>query len=214
MGELRQLRFAAQSVDHDYITSAFHIGEFIHGLPKGVKLFTEQQLQAVDTSLLPAWTPKSCDHVPDGYIHFEEDAVKMTVAIEVELNYKSTLRYQKMGFYFDLSHEKVDVVIWLCDGIALAQFISDRLFHCKLRNFEVHNFILLSDFISCGWDAVSRAGGAKGKSIKEIYLPKGHQNPGQSLVKPWVNETKDIFFDFRKSPKLSKACAKPLEAKI
>ena len=63
MDELKQLRFAAQSVDHDYITSAFHLGEFVHAVPKGVVLLTEQQLQAVDNSLLPEWTPKSYEHI-------------------------------------------------------------------------------------------------------------------------------------------------------
>ena len=213
MSEMRQLRFAAQSVDHDYITSVFQLGEFVHGVPKGVELLTEQQLQAVDTTLLPSWTPKSYDHIPDGYIHFEAGEIKKTIAIEVELNYKSPIRYLKMGHYFDMNHEKVDVVLWLCDRVALAQFISDQLYRSNLRNFEVHNFVLLSDFRSLGWDAQSRSGSAKGQSIKEIYLANGYQNPVQSLVNPWSEKTKNVFFNFRKSPNISNVCAKPPDAK-
>ena len=210
---MRQLRFAAQSVDHDYITSAFHLGEFVHGVPKGVELLTEQQLQTVDTTLLPSWTPKSYEHIPDGYIHFEAGEMKKTIAIEVELNYKSPLRYQKMGHYFDMGHEKVDVVLWLCDRVALAQFISDHLFHSKVRNFKVHNFFLLDTFRDRGWDALSLAGSEKGKSIKEIYLANGYQNPTQSPVNPWSEKTKNIFFDLRKSPASSKVCTKPVDEK-
>ncbi len=213
LGETRQLRFAAQSVDHDYIATAFHLGEFVYGVPKGVTLLSEQQLQTVDSSLLPSWAIKNYEHIPDGYIRFEAGEIKKTIAIEVELNYKSTIRYMKMGYYFDADREKVDTVLWLCDGIAIAQFIANQLFEAKPRNSGVHNIILLESWIELGWEAESIHGDSKGKSIREIYLSKGYQNPSQNLVNTWSTQTKQILVDCRKSPRYSRICAEPVEPK-
>ena len=204
LGELLELRYAAQSVAHDYWATAFQLGEFIESRPKNVEFLTEQQLLCTDDSLLPKWRPKSRDHIPDGMTCIKNGTAESVFAIEIELNLKPLLRYDKIGHYFDAAFSKVDVVFWVCASTAIAQTISDRLFHLKLRNFEIHQFIITSEFKRKGWDAVVCSGSYRDRSIKEVYLTKGHQNPEKEPKKDRKNELSEIFFPTVKSPKAAR----------
>jgi hypothetical protein len=209
LGELREMRYAAQSVAHDYWATAFQLGEFALSPPKNVEFLTEQQIICTDDSLLPRWQPKSREHVPDGMTCIRSGIRESVIAIEVELNLKPLIRYDKIGYYFESSLSKVDVVFWICATTKIAQTISDRLFQMKLRNFDIHQFVITSEFRNQGWDALIRSGSFNGRSIRDVYLAKGHQTPENMPKMTRKNELRQLLFPTAKTPKSSRTYLKP-----
>jgi hypothetical protein len=201
LGELREKRYAAQSVAHDYWASVFQLGEFIQNQSTHVELFTEQEIQCTDDSLLPRWVPKFRDHIPDGMTLIRNGETEAVIATEVELNLKPLLRYDKAGHYFDTSFSKNDIVFWLCANTNIAQHILNRLFGMKLRNFDIHNFVLTSDFKELGWESSVRAGSYKSKSIKDVYVSKGYPKPSCSLSLSYPQRLRPVFFPVVNSPR-------------
>lgn len=204
LGEVREKRFSPQSVTHDYMAAAFQLGDLIHADHADVEFLTEQEHQCTDDSLLPAWVPKSRDHIPDGFTRLHGPSGELIVAIEVELNLKPWLRYDKAAHYFDMSPLKIDVVFWLCDGMKLAQDIYQRLLRLKLKRIEMHAIVLLDDFRSMGWQAPIRSGQNKGKSVRDVYDTKGVQNPYKTNTKAVQNMGQEIFFPVKKTAFISK----------
>lgn len=203
LGELREKRFAPQSVAHDYVSAAFQLGDFIHG-NHSAELLTEQEHQCTDDSLLPAWVPKSREHIPDGFTRLGlPGGGEVVVAIEVELNLKPWIRYDKAAHYFDMSPTKIDVVFWLCNGMKLAQEIYKRLLGLNLRKIEIHSIVLLDDFRSQGWQAPIRSGQFKGKTVREVYGTKSAQKPYKTHTKAVQNGNSEIFFPVKKTAFLS-----------
>jgi hypothetical protein len=200
MGELRENRFAAQSVAHDFIATAFHLGDFVLGVPENVRFFSEQEIQCTDDSLLPAWVPKFRDHIPDGLTRVKAGQGDSVFGLEVELNLKPMLKYDKAAYYFDSSLSKVDVVFWLCGAVWIAKEISQRLQGLKLRNREIHHFIAMEDFKEKGWQAVARSGAYRGKTVQEIYNARGVQWPGNTSAIAGQSSCHEIFFPKKKSP--------------
>jgi hypothetical protein len=205
LGELREKRFAPQSVTHDYWATMFQIGEFVYDVPDGVKLYSEQQLQCADDSLLPEWVPKSRSHIPDGFTLIENGSERAVFATEIELNLKPMLRYDKAGYYFDAALSKVDVVFWVCAETWISRSIFDRLAGLKLRNIEIHQFLLTSDFQTLGWDAIVERGTLRGKSLREIYRSKTGLKPIEEGSNTGLTGFSKIFFPRGKSPQISKA---------
>lgn len=204
LGEVREKRFSPQSVAHDYVSAAFQLGDFIHGEYKP-EFLTEQEHQCMDDSLLPPWVPKARDHIPDGFTRLQVSGrADLVVAIEVELNLKPWLRYDKAAHYFDMSPVKIDVVFWLCDGMKIAQDIYKRLLSLKLKAIDIHAIVLLDDFRMMGWQAPIRSGQHKGKSVREIYGTKAVQKPCKTDTKAVQNESSEIFFPVKKTAFLSK----------
>ncbi len=203
LGELRENRFAAQSVAHDYWATAFQIGEFIQAPSSDVRFFTEQEIQCTDDSLLPEWVPKSRTHIPDGLTRLKCGGQKSVVAIEVELNLKPPLRYDKAGYYFDAGLSKIDVVLWLCGHRWIARKIESRLSGLKLRNREIHQFALTSEYRSLGWDCKIVSGNLSGKTLREIYIVKGHKTPLEQSSNNALTLMQKIFFPKGQSPQFS-----------
>lgn len=199
LGELRENRFAAQSVTHDYWATVVQLGDFVFGVPKEVKFFTEQQLQCADDSLLPEWVPKSRSHVPDGMTYVERANSKKVVAFEIELNLKPLLRYDKAGYYFDAGFSKFDVVLWVCANKWILNEIKNRLSGLKLRNLDIHQFVLASDVRLNGWDAQIANGTFAGTSIREIFDCNPSVKPQESLRKASGTAMSEIFFPVAKS---------------
>ena len=205
LGELREKRFVAQSVTHDYWATAFQIGEFITGRPTEVTFFTEQQIQCTDDSLLPLWVPNSRSHIPDGLTKFAFGPDPMVLAIEVELNLKPLVKYDKAGYYFDAGLSKVDLVFWVCGKAWIAKEIEKRLRGLKLRNPGIHQFVLMAEFEKHGWDAVIERGNLKGQSVRHVYQTKGQLSSNESPAKSQQTRTSAILFPKTKSPKFAES---------
>lgn len=204
LGELREKRFVAQSVTHDYWATVFQIGEFILGLPDNVKFFTEQEIQCTDDTLLPEWVPKSRSHIPDGLTLVTDGENRAVFAIEIDLNLKPLLRYDKAGYYFDAGLSKVDVVLWLCATKWIASEIESRLSGLKLRNPGIHQFLQTADYAKLGWDAAVESGSLKGRTIREIYLSKGYKTPLETPSNTYRTVMPKIFFPNGKSPQFTR----------
>lgn len=208
LGELREERFLPQSVVHDYWATAIQFGEFIHEIPDGIRFFTEQELQCTYDSHLPEWVPKSRTHIPDGLTRIKCGDDVRVVAFEVELNLKEFLRYDKAAYYFDAALSKFDVVVWLCANPWIQDKIVERLKTLQIRNHDIHQFMLTSDFQANGWAAEIKGGTLTGQTLSDIYLVKRCVTPGSTLDKAWVGRSSEIFFPTRKSPNGIKSYAK------
>lgn len=210
LGELREVRFLPQSVVHDYWATAIHLGNFVHGIPPEVRFFTEQELQCTDDSLLPDWVPKSRSHIPDGMTRIKSGDDSRVVAIEVELNLKPYLRYDKAAYYFDAGLSKFDLVIWVCASRWILEQIVARLAGLRLRNLNIHQFVLTSDFQTHGFKASVTHGTRQGQTLEEIYLVNGWVSPGSSLDKAGATKSSELFFPTLKSPRSLMRYRKPV----
>ena len=204
LGELRENRYAAQSVTHDYWAMAFQVGEFLHVESSNVDFFTEQEIQCKDDSLFPDWVFRSREHIPDGMTLIKNGKERSVIAIEVDLTIKPLLRYDKAMYYFDAYDSKTDIVFWLVDGVNVMNGIYDRLVAGKIRKFDIHHFVLLSDFKKLGWNAIARTGQFTQKSVHDIYVAKGWQTPPTGLSNEWQTQFQELFISSRKSPGRSK----------
>ncbi|PWU17450.1 MAG: hypothetical protein C5B49_08890, partial [Bdellovibrio sp.] len=112
MVELAKDGFKSEFYCHDYLATAFHLGEWLTGQPDGGETFSEQQLLRIPEDLWPAWIPQSTLHRPDGYSLFHRGEKKSIVAFETELNPKSRCRYERHVAFYD-SQESIEFVFWL-----------------------------------------------------------------------------------------------------
>ena len=194
LNQLREERFAPQSVNHDYWATAVQLGDLIFGIPSGIKFFTEQEFHCTDDSNLPEWVPKSRSHVPDGFTSVQGSGGSRVIAFEVDLNIKEMLRYDKAGFYFDAGLSKFDVVLWVCGNSWILNRIKERLQGLKLRNIDIHQFMLTSDFRKDGWEAKIVHGSLAGQTIREIHLLQPRCKPVVNPLQPPCKRATDIFF--------------------
>lgn len=199
--ELSENRFQAQSVVHDSINSAFHLGEFISGVPENVQLLSEQELQCLDPGLYPDGIPKSKEHIPDGFtIVTKESEPNAILAIEVEIKAKPLIRYDKVGLYYDMSPD-VMAVLWLVGSPKTFSDISHRFLAIKVRRMMIHNFVYLDHFKSKGWQAEVVFGSYKGMSIKDIMSAIGVQLPCNLLATHLQPDPVELLLSPMKSPK-------------
>ncbi len=52
---------------HDFITTTFHLGEWLNKQPESSEIYTEQELRCNPDEFYPDWVPQSVVHRPDGY---------------------------------------------------------------------------------------------------------------------------------------------------
>ncbi len=200
LGELKELRFAPQSVAHDYWGTVFQLGSVFPLETEIVTHVSEQLNQSLEPSLLPAWVPASREHIPDGLFKIDQEESSLCYALEVDINLKSPLRYDKAAYYFDGTDSKIDVVFWLCGNLHIAETIFNRLQNTKLNRLDIHHFLITDDFRNHGWNALARSGQFAGRKIQEIYALKSRGNPVERALKPYGKEEMEIFFPTRKTP--------------
>jgi len=169
--------FASENPRHDFLVTAFHIGDWSISTPKGVTLVSEQEMRRLHEDALPAWLPPTGIHRPDGYTLIENDSSKMLVAIEVELSQKNEEAYNKIfRFYSDRSDIKE--VIWMVENESTMQRLK-RVMACRrILEPQKHLFILLEDFLASQWEA-RFIGFENGITLREYYW----QNIGKILNK-------------------------------
>jgi hypothetical protein len=200
LGELRELRYAPQSVAHDYWATAFQLGSLYSTTTEIVTHISEQEIQGLASDLLPDWVPTSRDHIADGLFKIGQGEDSLCCALEVDINLKSLLRYDKAAYYFDGADSKIDVVFWLCGNLHIAQTIYNRLQSINLNRLDIHHALVTDDFRNHGWNALARSGQFAGKKIQEIYALKSRGNPVESPLKPYGKEEMEILFPTLKTP--------------
>jgi hypothetical protein len=190
---LREEGFRSEYFEHDFLVTAFHLGDWLIELPPNVRFFTEQELRRCAFDEYPSWVPRT-EHRPDGYFGFTGDDKIIPVAIEVELNRKTPSAYEGIGeFYADTS--SVYRVLWCVPSIAAAKRI-----HTKIREFisvrnNIHNLILVSDFRDSGWQSPIIEGPEAGKTVRQFL----GEIPRRKGVESTWNSTTRLLLQSRKS---------------
>lgn len=200
LGELSEDRFLPHSVPHDGWVLAAQLGEYIHGIPEGVALFTEQQFRTTHQSLIPEWLPRDKTHLPDGFTYVGSGNGKTLFCHEVELHLKPIERYDAISTYYD-RQKVIDQVLWFVRSKDMIAKILARFKLTETVRISNHNFVLLEDFNQHGWNSRILCGDLKAKSINELMfannqkiprkLPENHQQP----------KIHEIFLNSSKSPK-------------
>lgn len=193
--ELREDGYRSESVAHDLITQAIHLGDYLLGAPQGVAFFTEQQLRRFDLEFYPDWVPRSEVHRADGYWRVPVGNPWTTIGLEVELFQKKTARYEVVADFY-ASYPNVIRVLWLVASSSMGAQIHDKI-SATIRNRPmVHDFVSLPNFSKFGWNAVIEHGPERGKPITKLLGKNSPNHPHLSGEK--------ILLDVRKSPFMSR----------
>lgn len=201
LGEPGEKRFLPQSIPHDAWVLAFQLGHFIHGIPNGVVLCTEQQFRCFDLSLLPNWIPGSKKHVPDGFTFVSNGKRKVVYGIEVELNLKPIERYDEISGYYD-GQTKVDYVLWLASSENMVKRIRERFKATETIRPGIHNFILLEDFKKSGWTARLLDGDLKDLTIHQLMSVTSQSHLSHRPVTTQSQQPIEIFLATARSPRI------------
>lgn len=195
LGELESRGFRSEYLEHDFLTTALHLGEWLIEQPREIKTFSEQQLRRIHPDLWPSWVPRSDIHRPDGYTLDYRGSSPKIYAIETELSLKSTKRYESVAAFYG-GQESLTAVIWLVENQRSASKLKDSLEHHKIRNLGAHNFLLRKAFESEGWKAKLSDGSLSGQSLSEVFL----YNPTISPQFPHNVNCSAALLDARKRP--------------
>lgn len=194
---------------HDFLATAFHLGEWLTKMPDGAEVYSELELRCVVDELYPDWIPQSTMHRPDGYSKMMLNDRQMISAFEVELTLKSKRRYEALVYFYD-NQPTINHVYWLVGSRGMAKSIERIFARYNSREFSKHSFILLEHFLKSGWDAPAFHGSRVGKSLNEILRPYGI--PKSS---PW-HHLSDIssFLDTKVCPTKPTPCDSAQDALI
>lgn len=182
--ELREVGYGSEHRIHDWLTSSFHLGDWLINAPAEVSFFSEQELRRFHPEHYPTWAPNESSHRPDGYWHSDVGADRRTVALEMEINRKLPSDYQRVGsFYGD--HLKIDRVLWVVDSLASAENILKNLENAPGARSKIYSFVLIHSFLKNGWQALIEYGSGKGLNVtsflsKALALPNC-ANPVKTL---------------------------------
>ncbi|MBK9293315.1 MAG: hypothetical protein IPM57_02555 [Oligoflexia bacterium] len=194
---LRENGYGSENVFHDFLVTAFHLGEWIFVKPPGVELFSEQELRRNWPSNYPYWVPEIQAHRPDGYTLLKGSNYKKLIAVEVELSAKNYDIYQDIGAFYD-DMVSIDSILWLVRDEALKDKILKAFKSRRGKRPEIHNFVLLDHFKEEFWKAKIVEGSQKGSSVREYYS-NIHLNIDPKLSAIW--NTFDPLMTFLKPVK-------------
>ena len=193
IGILSEVGFKSEALGHDLLSMSAMIGEWIHGVPKGVHLFSEQQLRRYPISEYPMWVPHSEIHRSDGYWRLPGLGVNCSVALEVERSQKLISKYELIADFYD-EFKFVSHVVWITPFRNAQCSIEERIRDYLKQQTTKHSFVELSEFTKLGWQSRFRIGPLKGKSISEFMV--NHSSK--------LNQQVDsrLLLETRKSPKV------------
>ncbi len=178
---LREVGFRSECVSHDLLVAAVHLGDWIHGVPQGCDLFTEQQLRRCHVGHYPSWVPNTEIHRPDGYWLTQIRSAAGVVALEVERSQKSPSDYRAISQFYSNRPELLRVV-WVVRFKGMAHAIHEAVREIKGAGMGLHNFILEDDFLKLGWTSTFFLGRDIGKTLSrllptQIAIPSPHVGP-------------------------------------
>ena len=189
--ELKNDGYKSESIRHDYLVSAIHIGEWLGEIPIGCELFSEQELRTLHIDQYPDWVPKVDFHRPDGYWLTKIGDQSGVIALEVELTRKSGFAYRGTGQFYS-NRKNVFRIIWVVPTPGLATHIQKEIKTVAPDGYLAHNFILLKDFEKNGWNAKFILGEEQGYPLKAL-LGFGSQTSAKHV---WSN----VMLNTLKSP--------------
>lgn len=208
MVELSVDGFKSENYYHDYMATAFHLGEWLTDQPKSAQTFSEQQLRRIPLELWPNWIPQSNTHRPDGYSHFANSNKNYTAAFEAELSAKGLARYERTIAFYD-GQAEIHFVFWLVDSIGIYNLIARAFEKYHGREWQKHHFILLGDFRQKGWTSLFFGGQYKGKSLAGIL---GYNTPTKPLQNCYGSSVSELLNN-QKRPVASSTSARSPKSK-
>jgi hypothetical protein len=170
--ELKSDGFLSETPAHDLIVQAVHLGPWVGETPKGVEVFTEQQLRCIDKNLYPDWVPKSELRRPDGYWNISDNGFFQVTALEVELTRKDPADYTRVRKFYEL-YPAVAQVIWVVAKEHQIKTIVEKVVGTSPSTSK-HNILRLGQFTELGWNALVAVGPDQGKMAHSL-LSKSYQ---------------------------------------
>ena len=202
LGDLKQRGYKSENIYHDYLSTAFHLGEWLTHQPDNSGDISEQQLRRLPADAWPDWVPRSATHRPDGYSVFIQGQKRVVVAFETELSVKERSRYEAPVAFYD-SEEAIQFVFWLVQSKVTLNALKKSFEKFQMRAVHKHQFIMLSDFLKNGWQASIADGQLKGKSLIDVLPRSGVVKPSQ-----WHRRADAcVLLDSRRRPVIPEASA-------
>lgn len=167
---LREEGYSSESPRHDWLASAFHMGNWLVRAPAGIQLISEQELRRYETEVYPNWIPKDSSHRPDGYWYRPIPGSARIVAFEMETNRKNASRYEGVGSFYGETAQ-ISRVLWIVLSLSEAKRIDDHLSKGLGSRTELHSFVRLNSFLKQGWSAPIEYGPGVNLTI-ESFLRK------------------------------------------
>ena len=161
---LREEGYRSEAPYHDWLASAFHMGEWLNKLPSGVQVFSEQELRRIEAEDYPDWVPKSREHRSDGYWHRASESGSRTVALEMELTRKKAALYRSVGSFYGESAQ-VNRALWVVRTLTDAKRIKESLDQGMGSRPGMHSFVRLDSFLKQGWSAQVEHGAGGGLRV-------------------------------------------------
>jgi hypothetical protein len=179
--ELREEGYKSEFKRHDWLTSAFHLGEWLTVVPPGVQVFSEQELRRLEPEHYPAWVPRDSSHRPDGYWHRRDGDRSRTVALEMELSRKKASSYHGIGSFYGEAAQ-VGRVLWVVPALSDAVAIEANLYRGPGSSRRLHSFVILDSFLKHGWSANIQRGPGTDLSVESFLSKALELTPGASRV--------------------------------
>ncbi len=195
---LRSDGYRSESIGHDLLVNAVHLGEWLTNAPTGVGLFSEQQLRSYHFDHYPAWAPKTDLHRPDGYWKVPAATGNYAVALEVELTPKRNVQYEIVGSFYS-RYPEILRALWIVPRQSMATNIHEQIAKALKGSPSIHDFVTFGQFQSKGWNARIEVGIDQGKTIANIL--------GNRLEHSSKHVSTNVLLDTRKTPHRSKASA-------
>lgn len=166
--------YKTENPNHDFWTTAIHLGDWAAEKPKESLIFTEQELRRHEIEHYPGWVPHTRQHRPDGYwkINLSLKNSESLVALEVELSKKEPYRYKSAGEFY---HEIIEIyqVLWVVKSEGDINYIFKHLTDGKKEYGAVHSFTTIDQYMRLGWQSQIIFGKNCGKTISDFLQPRG-----------------------------------------
>ncbi len=189
--DLDEEGFKSESIGHDHLVSAVHLGGWLKALPPGSELVSEQEIRRFHLDCLPTWCPKTKSHRPDGYWRTLRGDKWLTVALEVEIHQKKSSYYSWLAKFYD-ERQEISRVVWVLRPRRLAESIWRELSKAVGERAAIHNLLALEDVEKLGWQAPILFGAEQGKSLGFLLNSNVQSSPNPD----WIR----FLLDSRKSP--------------
>lgn len=176
MGEEAHHGYRSEYPYHDYLATAFHLGEWLCGDLDSEVIYTEQELRCKPDELYPEWIPQTILHRPDGYSKIIQDGKQTVFAFEVELSLKAKKRYEKLIYFYERD-TRIDHILWLVGTKGMIASLRRVFERYNASRFLKHNFLLLEDFLKTGWQTPILEGNLSGNTLQNILFPWGSAIP-------------------------------------
>jgi hypothetical protein len=195
---LKEEGFESKALGHDLLCSAVLFGDWLalKNPPELIRV-TEQQLSRLDKKDIPIpFEYGYQDHRADGYWHYKN--VGKTIALEVQISRQKLKDYKEVGEYYH-SQKHVETVLWVVDGITLANAILKGVKSSYEDSSQKHNFVSFKNFFENGYEAGIEVGHLEGVTIHGLLCG----NLKEPIALPEKRGTKKLL-DVRKSPHIAK----------